>query len=91
MIEAHAATVVPTHYSIDSIAAFDGDVYSAGAGIARVLQQLSHEDPSIPPIAARLMKRPPTELTRNGHASSVVVSDSTRIHRGMDRLLECES
>ena len=78
MLEAHPAAVVAAHDSIDAIASFNGDIDPAGAGVTRVLQQFANKNPGVPSIATRLMKRPPTEFTCNGHELSVIpkVSDS---------------
>jgi len=57
--------------AINPIASFDQEIDATGAGIARVLEQLPHEDPGIASIAMRLMKGPSTKLTRIGHGNSL--------------------
>jgi len=71
VVEAHPTAVIATDDAINPISSFDDEVDPTGAGITRVLQQLPDENPGIASITSRFLKRPSTELTRNGHRMSL--------------------
>jgi hypothetical protein len=67
VLERHAATVVPTHDSIDSTATLRLEIDPIGTGVSRVLEQLPDKDPRIATVAARFEDGATTKDSRGTH------------------------